>query len=358
MEQTDALFVSAMRQSIAFHRNHCKAYDTILSACGFTVSQLKTAEDLHRIPPIPTLFYKGHTLRSVPEDAMRIKSTTSGTRGTPTMVGLDGKTCYYGARMLLRTLAYHRLFSPVPAHYIVLGYEPSKRNTMGAVKTAFGGTLLTPAIHREYALKDNGTGYDLNIEGIGAYLHKCRGSRFPVRLLGFPAYLYFLMKTLAEHQITFSLPPGSKILLGGGWKQFLGDAVEKEALYRMAEETLGIREENIREFFAVVESNVLYCDCKKHHFHVPVYGRVLIRDPKTLQPVPNGTPGLLNLLSPLVGSMPLGSILTDDLAVLHDGADCGCGITSPYFEVLGRAGMSEIKTCAAGANELLQGVGQ
>ena len=51
--------------------------------------------------------------------------------------------------------------------------------------------------------------------------------------------------------------------------------------------------------------------------------------------------------------MPLGSMITDDIAVMHDGKTCGCGITSPYFEILGRIGMSEIKTCAAGANELL-----
>lgn len=54
---------------------------------------------------------------------------------------------------------------------------------------------------------------------------------------------------------------------------------------------------------------MLYCDCKNNHFHVPVYGRVLIRDTKTLKPVQNGTPGLLNLITPLVGSMPLGVLL-------------------------------------------------
>ena len=42
--------------------------------------------------------------------------------------------------------------------------------------------------------------------------------------------------------------------------------------------------------------------------------------------------------------------------MLHDGASCGCGIESPYLELLGRVGLKEIKTCAAGAAELLAGV--
>ena len=48
--------------------------------------------------------------------------------------------------------------------------------------------------------------------------------------------------------------------------------------------------------------------------------------------------------------------MTDDLGILHDGAECGCEITSPYLEIVGRVGLKDIKTCAAGAAELLVGV--
>ena len=356
LERSGTLFAEAMKHSVDFHRANCPVYDRILADKGFESSDLGSVADLHLLPPIPTLFYKSHELHSVPESKMVIMSTTSGTKGAATRVGLDAKTCYYGALMLKRTLSYHKLFSLIPANYLIMGYQPSRHNKMGAVKTAFGGTFLAPPLHREYALKDNGTGYDLNTEGIKRCLLKWNGSGVLVRILGFPAYLYFMMKQLKENNIKLSLNPRSMIILGGGWKQFLTDKVEKEELYRMAEETLGIKEYNIREIFGVVESNVLYCDCKNHHFHVPVYGRVIIRDPVTFEPVPNGTPGLLNLLSPLVGSMPIGSIVTDDIAILHDGKECGCGIESPYFEVLGRTGMADIKTCAANADEVLQGV--
>ena len=82
---------------------------------------------------------------------------------------------------------------------------------------------------------------------------------------------------------------------------------------------------------------------------------MLIRDPDTLAPVPNGTPGLVNLLTPMVGSVPVLSIMTDDLGVLHDGAECPCGIHSPWLELKGRVGVRDIVTCAAGAAEFLRG---
>ena len=107
------------------------------------------------------------------------------------------------------------------------------------------------------------------------------------------------------------------------------------------------------EFFGAVEHPILYTTCSHHHFHIPVYSRVVIRDVDTLEPVPMGTPGLVNLMTPMVGSMPLLSVITDDLGVLRPGEDCGCGINSPYLTILGRVGMPEIQTCAAGAAELL-----
>ena len=111
------------------------------------------------------------------------------------------------------------------------------------------------------------------------------------------------------------------------------------------------------EFYGAVEHHILYCDCIHHHFHVPVYSRVIIRDVHSLEPVENGTPGLVNLLTPMVKATPILSVMTDDLGVLHEGGECGCGNPSPYLEILGRIGLRDIKTCAAGAAEILKGVG-
>jgi phenylacetate-coenzyme A ligase PaaK-like adenylate-forming protein len=356
VEHTDDLFLNAIKKNIAFHEANCSQYAQILRYKGFHINCLQSITDLYRIPVIPTLFYKSHELYSIPKDRLMIQVTSSGTKGKQSHIGFDRNTLYYALRMVLKTFSYYHLISAVPTNYIVLGYQPSKHNQMGAAKTAFGTTLLAPALHREYALKNTGTGYELNLEGIKSTLIRYSKMKFPVRFMGFPAYLYFLVKDLKESNIQLQLPKNSKVFLAGGWKQFFTEKVDKNELYQLIEETLGVKEENCKEFFGAVEHPIVYCDCKNHHFHVPVYSRVIIRDVNTLLPVENGKVGLLSLATPLVESVPLVSVMTDDLAVMYDGKTCGCGITSPYFEVIGRVGLQNIKTCAAGASELLEGI--
>ncbi len=356
LQNTDSLFFDAVKENLRFHERHCPEYARILRHMDFHTDCLKSVSDLYKIPPIPTLFFKSHELYSIPKDRLMYNVTSSGTGGRQSHVGFDRGSLYHALRMVLGTFSYYRLISPHPTNYIVLGYEPSDHNRMGAVKTAYGVTKLAPALNREYALKDTGDGYRLNMEGVKNALIRYERMRFPVRFMGFPAYMYFLVKDLKESNIRLKLHKKSKVFLAGGWKKFFSEKVDKNELYRMIEETLGIGEENCKEFFGAVEHPIVYCDCKNHHFHVPVYSRVLIRDLNTLEPVENGKVGLLNLITPLVESVPLLSVITDDLAVMRDGKACGCSIASPYFEILGRAGLQDVKTCAAEASELMGGI--
>jgi hypothetical protein len=166
--------------------------------------------------------------------------------------------------------------------------------------------------------------------------------------------MHFLAGILKEKGISLKLNKNSKILLGGGWKQF--EDTDREDFYVRIEKTLGLKKENCFEFFSAAEHPLPYCKCKNGNFHVPIYSHVIVRDVKTLLPLKNGEEGLLNFISPLVWSMPLTSVLTDDLGVLHDGAECACGIGTPYFELRGRANVRQIKTCATAASELLGGM--
>ena len=353
LSQTEDFFLEAIKETLFFHLENCADYRIILEHFRFSVQDIKGIEDISKIPMLPTLFLKSHSLFSMPYEKLFIKATTSGTSGQPVKMGLDFSSGITALPMVLRTFRYHKLLSAQPVNYIILGYEPTKRNQMGAVKTAFGATLLSPALHREYALKDNGTEYELDLEGVIQYARKCERSSFPLRLIGFPHYLYLLMQEMKERGICVQLHKNSKVLLGGGWKQFSTEAAPREVLYQLAEEVLGIREENCKEFFAAVEHPVLYCACKNHHYHIPIYSRVLIRDSKDLKPVQNGTPGLLNLITPVGRGMPYLSIMTDDIAVMHDSRECGCGISSDWFEILGRCSMEDIKTCAAASARYL-----
>ncbi len=351
---TDGLFIKAIKQNGQFQYEHCPEYATILDSNHFSFSSLNTINDLAKLPFIPTLFFKSHQLFTMPPEKLLIKATSSGTKGKKSHIGFDNLGLYCGLRMVLRLGKIHHLFSIKPTNYILLGYEPHKSNQTAVTKTAFGATLFAPPLHRAYALKYTSEGYKVDLEGLITALEKYSHQPFPVRFMGFPSYTYFLLEKLKEKELNFKLKKGSKVLLGGGWKQFFTSQVDKKELYQLIENTLGIPESHVVEFFGAVEHPILYCDCPNHHFHIPIYSRVIIRDVHTLEPVKNGQIGLINLITPMVKSVPLLSVMTDDLGILHDGASCGCGITSPHLEIIGRVGLQDIKTCAAGAADLLK----
>ncbi|MBS6646877.1 MAG: acyl-protein synthetase [Clostridiaceae bacterium] len=353
-EDADGLFINAVKGNVDFHRSHCKAYDEILKQQGFDTQQLKTKAGLQKLPCLPTLYFKRHALYSMAERSMVIKATSSGTGGKKSSLGFDLKGLMYAGEMTLRMARFHGLLSLKPANYLILGYEPHRSNHTVINKTQRASMLFAPPLNCEYALLYRNGGYRLNLSGLKQSLKRYASRPYPVRIVGFPSYLYFLLKELQSDGISLTLPPGSMIMLGGGWKQHYKEKVEKTVLYEMVRQILGIREENCREFFGAAEHPALYCDCKNHHFHVPTYSRVIIRDVDTLRPLDYGQAGLLNLISPMMESVPLVSVITDDLAVLHKSNECGCGIRTPYFEIIGRSGIADIKTCAAGAGQLIR----
>jgi len=349
LQGTEELFVEAMAQNAQFQYANCADYQRICDMQGVDLKSIRTMADLAKLPVLPTLYFKRHELLAMPRERMLIRATSSGTSGRMSRMGFDARSLLHGLSMVWRVARFHRLLSLIPCHYIILGYQPGKHTDTAFSKTGYGFTFMAPALSRTYALIWKDGKYELNLEGLKAQLHRCGRSPFPTRTIGFPAYTHMLLSQMKAEGIAMKLPRGSKITMGGGWKQFYAQRVEKEVLYQLAWEVLGIPEADCVEFFGAVEHPILYTTCEKHHFHIPIYSRVIIRDPDTLAPLPHGSVGLVNLLSPMTMSMPILSVMTDDLGVIREG--CGCGIDSPYLEIIGRVGVRDITTCAAGAEQ-------
>ncbi|MBQ8627420.1 MAG: acyl-protein synthetase, partial [Agathobacter sp.] len=291
-EQSNELFLKAMRENCQYQYDNCKDYARILDAKGFRPDDLKEYKDIARLPFIPTLYFKHHELFSMSERRMLIKATSSGTSGTKSRIGFNFSSLYRGLRMVITVGKYHHLWSLKPVHYLIFGYEPTCSNQTAISKTAFGFTFFAPALSRTYALKYTKDGYKLDLDTMKQKFIKYSKSKAPVRTIGFPAYTYFLLKQMKEEGIKIQLPKGSVLTLGGGWKQFYAQKVSKEDFYQLVEEVLGIDDKHIIEFFGAVEHPILYTDCRCHHFHVPVYSRVIIRDVDSLEQVENGEIGL------------------------------------------------------------------
>lgn len=347
------LFFKAMKENIIYQYEHCKEYAEILKHMNFNPYDLNSYDDLHKIPVIPTLYLKKHHLFSMPKNRLLIKATSSGTSGKKSIIGYNFSSLYRGLRMILSLGKKHHLFSLKPVHYLLFGYQPHKSNETVISKTTYGFTYFAPALSRTYALKYTKDGYQLDLDNLKNKFIQYSKKKVPVRTAGFPAYTYFLLKQMKEEGLKVQLPKGSLMTLGGGWKQFYAEQISKKDFYALVYEVLGIEEDHIIEFFGAVEHPILYVDCPCHHFHLTNFSRVIIRDVDTLEPVENGKIGLINLLTPMVDSVPLASIMTDDLGILHD-EKCPCGISTPWLEIIGRVGIQDIVTCAAGAQELLK----
>ncbi len=352
---TKRYFQKCMLDNFHYHLRHNPTYRRMVEYdCKRKgIKKLQHVQKLDQIPPLPTALFKQERLWTLPRYHMAVQASSSGTSGTRSQIGYDWGSLPLAAAMALGLGKHHQLFSKIPTRYLMLGYEPHRGNPAMIVKTQGITSLFAPPARHLYALRWKKGGYTLDLDGLVAGLQQYSKGKLPVRLIGFPSYLYFLLLELKKAGKTYKLPSGSMVLMGGGWKEFSGIKVEIEALFSLCQEVLGLKETQVREFFGAAEHPVFYCTCKNHHFHVPIYGRVIIRDVSTLNPLGYGKIGLLNLLSPLAKSMPLLSVMTDDLAILHPGKSCGCGIESPYFEILGRAGLEEIMTCAATAGKLL-----
>lgn len=350
----DEHFFHAMKENCLFHYNHNKQYREILENLEFDPNSLNNYADLEKIPFIPTLYFKHHKMLSLKDKSCLIKATSSGTSGkNVSTVGLCFSDLLRGFHMIKKVFSYHHLWSIRPHRYIIFGYQPHKGNDKAVAKTAYGFTFLTPALSRDYALRWVNGGYKVDLDNLEKKMIKYSKGKTPVRTLGFPAYTYFLLKQMKEKGIKLKMPKGSIISLGGGWKSFYKEKVDKQKFYDLVNEVLGIDDKHIFEFFGAVEHPILYTDCREHHFHVPNYARVIIRDVVTLKPVSPGQPGLINLLTPMSKATPILSIMTDDIGILHK-EPCECGAKSPYLEILGRSGLDDIKTCAAGAEDLLK----
>jgi phenylacetate-coenzyme A ligase PaaK-like adenylate-forming protein len=353
---SEELFLEAMRESVEHHGNNCEFYGKLLKHRGFSSTDIESIEDCANIPAVPAQIFKYHEILSTGKDNIEVHATSSGTQGQKSQIFLDSESIKLGTQMAIKAIKYHGFISIIPTNYLILGYEPKAGNDMGNVKVALGMTRFAPAKEKVFALRALGDRCEIDYFGIMNALQRFNRQKLPVRILGFPAYLYMLLKVMKDSGIKpLKLNKRSIILTGGGWKKFDDMAIDKSELHKMVEELLGIPAKNCRDFYSAVEHSVAYPECENHHMHVPIWSRVIIRDVKTLKPLGFDKPGFLSFVSPLVYSVPISSIIMGDMAVLRDGKNCGCGIDTPYFEVLGRAGTARTRSCAVAASEYMKG---
>lgn len=354
--QAQRLFVKAMAESVEWHRKRSPFYRELISRSRFKTSQLKTVADCARVPFVLANFFKRHEALSIPKDGVFAHFTSSGTTGQKSQIFFDSWSFRSGQRMLDRIFEYHGWVTPEePANYLLYSYEVEAGSKLGTAYTDNYLCKYAPVKVAFSALRSTGAGsHEFDVFGCIERLKRYEREGLPVRIFGFPAFLYFTLKRMRELKLApLRLSDRSLVFLGGGWKGHAEQSISKKELYAQIVAQLGIPDARIRDGFGSVEHPIPYIECERHQFHVPVWSQVYIRDVRTLETLSYGQKGFLHLVSPYITSMPAQSVLMGDLASLYPGKSCPCRLGTPYFTVHGRAGTSKNRSCAMAAAELL-----
>jgi hypothetical protein len=339
------LLRAAVGEAIRHHRDHCPPFARWLAKQGTDPDAEIT--DLSKVPFLPVSIFKRLSLESVGEqDVVRVLRSSATSSQTPSRVVLDRVT----RDRQMRTLAVlmSALMGSTRRPFVVLdaAAAPGENRDLSARVAGLRGYLMM-ASETCYALDAREGRLELDADRLEAQLDGFRARNVPVCLIGYTYMLYqYVVAPLARRGRRLSLPNGSMVLHFGGWKRLERQAVDRARLNAEVEQVFEMAEPRVRDVYGFTEQlGVIYPDDGHGVRLAPVYSEVIVRDPATLQPVPDGTPGLLEFITPLPHSYPGIALLVDDMGKIVSRDQGEGGRYGTRFEVLGRARGAEIRGC-------------
>jgi len=166
--------------------------------------------------------------------------------------------------------------------------------------------------------------------------HPPSAIRHPPLILGTAFSFVHLLDLLAEKNLKFQLPAGSRVMETGGYKN-RSRSLPKAELHALITERLGVPRENIICEYGMSELSSQAYDSEIHPrvFRFPPWARVQIISPETGREVAEGETGLIRVFD-LANVFSVAAIQTEDLGVRR-----GDG-----FELVGRAHLAEPRGCS------------
>lgn len=347
-DRQDALRVELVRESLDHHYGACAYYRALCESARFAPEDLRTAADLDRVPMIPVKTFKSpksHALLSVPLTSVDLEIRSTGTSGVPSVARRDGLTTTRVGLALLGL--YREFFGLSNGCGLFLCPSTAESPEMGLVKVynLFCGILDD----RAYLVKD----YSFRAEEAVAYLKKW-ANKMTRHVFGPPFLINRLLKYMEAEDVRLKLDPGSFVITLGGWKRFNGENIGREAFDAKLEKLLGIRPENVRDMYGLIETNMLAIECAHHKKHVPPWCHVSIRDVDDLtRSVPLGKTGAIAILDPLCHSYPA-YVQTEDIGAIEQVGECACGRVGPTLVFHRRIQGAELGCCAVSIEQFIE----
>lgn len=321
------------------HHVRCPEYRRIVDAV-FGEASLGAGELAH-VPWLPVRLFKQLELSSVPRPAVVKTLLSSGTSGqAPSRIFLDQETARSQTLALISITT--EFLGPTRRPMLIIDdksflQDRTKFNARAAAILGFA-----PLGRNHHYLLDAQMRPDW--DALQAWIADQNGA--PILLFGFTFIVWqSFVEAARAAGVMLRMPPGSALIHGGGWKRLEDKKVSNASFKQALADTFGI--ERVHNYYGMVEQvGSVFFECEHGKLHTPLYADVLIRDPITLEPVPNERDGVVQVFSLLPHSYPGHSLLTEDLGVIHGEDDCSCGRMGKYFAIHGRLKNAELRGCS------------
>ena len=218
----------------------------------------------------------------------------------------------------------------VPHSSLVHMFE-TLRQKLGAAETAFVGKL---AASGSWTLD-----FDKTLVALGG--NSKLKTQKPQLVFGTAFSFVHLLDHLAESNLHFELPAGSRVMETGGYKN-RSRVLPKEELHGLIAERLSVPRKNIICEYGMSELSSQAYDfevgsqkSEVRSFQFPPWARVQIISPETGREVADGETGIIRIFD-LANIFSVAAIQTEDLGVRR-----GDG-----FELIGRAQLAEPRGCS------------
>ena len=305
-----AFKTALIKDSFAFHYANNEFFRASCDEKGITPDAIESPEDLVKMPLIPISLFKSadsHKLLSVSLKAIELEMRSTGTSGIPSVSRRCSDTV---DNAVLGIYAMYREFlniSKGAGLYLCPSTEEIPEMGMIKALNMLAGLLDT---HR-FMVKNESFVPERALTQLDEWANK-----FDRHIIGPPFLIHRFISFLKATNQKVKLDKNSYVITLGGWKRFSGQMLSRVDFENECMEYLGVKKSQIRDIYALVESNVIAIDDEHGVKHVSPFIHFSVRDPKQLdQEVAIGETGQLAILDPLAISTP-GFILTEDLVRL------------------------------------------
>lgn len=377
----DLDFLCDFKENVVDQYEKCKAYRVVCENENYNpIIDISNKNDIEKVPFLVTTVFKKSAnlffeLLRISPDKLDKWTVSSSTSGDPSIVGRRNEDI----RKLKELVAldndmldaycdYNCVFYPTPEDMknyrsVKIMDKPTESyigNILGICEDVFEASKG----NNVFLLKPYKDRFEVDIGAFENFIKKHDKKNHHLALRGSTILLYNAVQYLKKYMKPVEL--GTKALVhtgGGGWDGkkgsiSTGSKMERWQFVEEVSEFLGIPQENFIDTYSFTENSFPITGhyspkFKSYLFHIPKWGRVIIRDVKTLKPLHNPHDrGLLQMLNAYGTSSFAGaSILVDDLAEIVSNNKCPeCGKEGMVIKILGRVKGSEAKGCGATLN--------